>query len=251
MESTPNKENAVAPIQSPLVFKAINAVQAELAKQGITKDRKTDSGARFNFRGIDDIYNALSPLLAKHGLVIMPRFENRQVVERQTKNGGTLFYITVIGHFDFISATDGSSHSVTTFGEAMDSGDKGTNKAMSIAYKYACMQVFAIPTEGDNDPDAHNHPPLQHQGQMQQPQMQPQSNSAPQNFPMLPAPTNEAVKSGDDGKLYDAQDRRIFTPEQFNQLIMAITTGKFNKNVFMNDNKYRYSLEQYHALQAA
>jgi hypothetical protein len=43
------------------------------------------------------------------------------------------------------------------YGEAMDSGDKATNKAMSAAYKYACMQAFSIPTEGDNDADAHTH----------------------------------------------------------------------------------------------
>ncbi|MFS0844210.1 MAG: ERF family protein [Roseburia hominis] len=29
----------------------------------------------------------------------------------------------------------------------MDSGDKATNKAMSVAFKYACFQVFCIPTE--------------------------------------------------------------------------------------------------------
>jgi hypothetical protein len=59
--------------------------------------------------------------------------------------------------FDFVSADDGSMHEVVTFGEAMDSGDKATNKAMSAAYKYACMQAFCIPTEGDNDADAKTH----------------------------------------------------------------------------------------------
>src|SRR5690606_36136914 len=34
---------------------------------------------------------------------------------------------------------------------------KATNKAMSAAYKYAAFQAFAIPTEGDNDADAHTH----------------------------------------------------------------------------------------------
>jgi hypothetical protein len=43
------------------------------------------------------------------------------------------------------------------FGEAMDSGDKATNKAMSAAYKYMAMQEFCIPTEGDNDADAATH----------------------------------------------------------------------------------------------
>ncbi len=48
-------------------------------------------------------------------------------------------------------------HTVRTFGEAMDRGDKATNKAMSAAYKYAAFQTFAIPTEGDNDADASSH----------------------------------------------------------------------------------------------
>ena len=61
--------------------------------------------------------------------------------------------------FDFVSAEDGSKHIVKTFGEAMDSGDKATNKAMSAAYKYACFQAFSIPTESDNDADAHTHTP--------------------------------------------------------------------------------------------
>jgi hypothetical protein len=37
----------------------------------------------------------------------------------------------------------------------MDTSDKATNKAMSAAYKYAALQAFAIPTEGDNDADSH------------------------------------------------------------------------------------------------
>jgi hypothetical protein len=56
-----------------------------------------------------------------------------------------------------VAAEDGSRHTVITYGEAMDSGDKATNKAMSAAYKYACMQAFSIPTEGDNDADAQTH----------------------------------------------------------------------------------------------
>lgn len=39
----------------------------------------------------------------------------------------------------------------------MDSGDKATNKAMAIAFKYACFQVFCIPTEEMKDPDAECH----------------------------------------------------------------------------------------------
>jgi hypothetical protein len=68
-----------------------------------------------------------------------------------------LFSVVVDVEFDFVSATDGSAHTVKTYGEAMDTADKATNKAMSAAYKYACLQTFCIPTEGDNDADSFSH----------------------------------------------------------------------------------------------
>lgn len=139
------------------VYQAINAVQAALSVDGIGKTRRNTQGSGYNFRGIDDVYNALAPLLAKHGLVIIPRMMKRTSEERQSKAGGALFYVTVEAEFDFIAAEDGSSHTARTFGEAMDSGDKATNKAMSAAYKYAAFQTFAIPTEGNPDADAETH----------------------------------------------------------------------------------------------
>jgi hypothetical protein len=138
------------------VYQAINAVQSDLAKSGIGKD-STNTFDNYKFRGIDAVYNALSPLLAKHGLCVLPRMLTRTCEERQSQKGGALFYVTVEAEFDFVSAKDGSKHTVRTFGEAMDRGDKATNKAMSAAYKYAAFQAFAIPTEGDNDADATTH----------------------------------------------------------------------------------------------
>ena len=139
------------------VYKAIAAVQGELAKTGIAKSRRNQQGSGYNFRGIDDVYAALSPLLSSHGLVIIPRMTEREVIERTSKSGGALFYTTVKADFDFVSSVDGSVHTACTYGEAMDSGDKSTNKAMSAAYKYAAFLTFAIPTEGDNDADATTH----------------------------------------------------------------------------------------------
>lgn len=139
------------------VYEAIAAVMEDLGKSGIAKDRKNDQQG-YKFRGIDEVYNALSPLLAKHKLLVLPRMLARDVVERESRNGGALFYVTVRAEFDFISPLDGTRHTVgPMYGEAMDSGDKATNKAMSAAYKYAAMQAFCIPTEGDNDADAQTH----------------------------------------------------------------------------------------------
>lgn len=138
------------------VYQAIASVQGELAKVGIAKaNRNSQQG--YNFRGIDDVYAALSPLLAKHSLVVIPRCLERIVAERVNSKGNPLFYITVKAEFDFVSAEDGSVHTACTYGEAMDSADKATNKAMSAAYKYAAFMTFAIPTEGDNDADATTH----------------------------------------------------------------------------------------------
>lgn len=134
------------------VYLKIAAITGKLAEHGIAKTRQANFG---KFRGIDDVYNALAPLLASHRLSILPRMVGRGVVERTSSKGNALFYTTVEAEFDFVSGDDGSTHTVRTFGEAMDSGDKSTNKAMSAAYKYAAFMTFCIPTEGDADADTH------------------------------------------------------------------------------------------------
>lgn len=140
------------------VYAAISAVAREMATTGISKDRRNQQQG-FNFRGIDQVYNALAPALVNHGLLILPRITDRTVTERVNQKGTVLFYVVVKAEFDFVSTEDGSVHTVTTYGEAMDSGDKATNKAMSIAYKYAAFQAFCIPTEEtavDADAEVHN-----------------------------------------------------------------------------------------------
>ena len=145
-------------METKKVYAAISAVAGELAEKGISKGRKQGSQVNYAFRGIDDVYNALAPALVKHKLLILPRCTERTSCERTSKNGGALFYITVRAEFDFVSTEDGSLHTVVTYGEAMDSGDKATNKAMSIAYKYAAFQAFCIPTEETTaDPDNEQH----------------------------------------------------------------------------------------------
>lgn len=151
-----NPEGEEEELHTMKVYQAINAVMRDLASEGIGKNRRnTQQG--YSFRGIDDVYNALSSALSKHGLVMLPRILNRTVEERTTQKGGVLFYVTVEAEFDLVAAEDGSTHTIRTWGEAMDSADKATNKAMSAAYKYAAMQAFCIPTEGDNDADATTH----------------------------------------------------------------------------------------------
>jgi len=112
----------------------------------------------FQYRGIDSVMNSLSPILVKNKIFIYPEVINVQRQERQTKNGGTLLYsvLTIKYHF---THEDGSELCCVVVGEGMDSGDKASNKAMAIAYKYACLQMFCIPTKDMPDPDGDTPPP--------------------------------------------------------------------------------------------
>ena len=138
------------------VYQAINAVTAAMAREGIGKERSNQQQG-YRFRGIDDVYNALSRHLAEQKLCMLPRVTERAFTDRPTKSGGVSTYVVLTVEFDFVSAEDDSTHTIRTMGEAMDTADKATNKAMSAAMKYACLMAFQIPTEGDNDADAHTH----------------------------------------------------------------------------------------------
>ena len=144
---------------SALIYKKIGDVMSSMATKGIGKDKRNQQQG-FNYRGVDDVMNALAPLLSHHGLLVLPRVLKRDVTQRESKSGGTLFCVVLEMEFDFIAVEDGSKHVVgPIIGEGMDSGDKASNKAMSIAYKYACFQAFCIPTEAtavEADAEVHN-----------------------------------------------------------------------------------------------
>lgn len=135
------------------IFQTIAAVMGEIGAIG--KDSRNEQ-QKFMFRGIDAVMNAINPALIKYKLFIVPEVLEQTREERQTSKGGTLIYSIIKVRYTFY-AEDGSSISATVIGEGMDSGDKATNKALSIAFKYACFQVFCIPTEEMKDPDAECH----------------------------------------------------------------------------------------------
>lgn len=138
-----------------IVYKAIASVMAELAKMGIAKN-DTNTYDNYKYRGIDAVYNALAPLLAKNGLCVLPRVVDRDIQERTSAKGGALFHTTLTVEFDLVSSDDGTKHTIRAVGEGMDRGDKSVNKAMTAAYKYAMFEMFCIPTEGD-DADSESH----------------------------------------------------------------------------------------------
>ena len=135
------------------IFEAI----ADIMKEGyaITKSkRNTQQG--FQYRGIDDVMNTFQPLMAERGIFVVPEVLETVREERQTTKGGNLIYSVLKVKYTFY-ASDGTSVSAIVIGEGMDSGDKASNKAMAVAMKYAMFQVFCIPTEEMQDPDAESH----------------------------------------------------------------------------------------------
>jgi ERF superfamily len=145
---------------SGLIYKKITDVMMDM--DAIGKSR-TNQAQGFKFRGIDDIYNEIHPLLAKHKIFTVPTIKNRQYRDRTTSNGKVMVERILTIQYRFF-AEDASFVDAEVDGEAMDTGDKTTNKCMAIAHKYALLQVFCVPTEdkeGDEkDPDAHTPPAI-------------------------------------------------------------------------------------------
>ena len=162
----------------------------------IGKDSKNQQQG-FMYRGIDAVMNALNPVMSKHGLFLVPEVLEQTREERVNAKGTTLLY-SILKMKYTMYAPDGSNVSCIVLGEGMDTGDKASNKAMSVALKYAMFQLFMIPTEEMVDPDSEVHEvkpkavkPAQKPAQVatvaKVPQV-PQKQQEPQNVPADPVP---------------------------------------------------------------
>lgn len=133
------------------ITKSLCAITAEIGALGKTKKNQQQG---YSFRGVDDLMNALHPLFAKYGVIVIPEVLETTREERTTAKGTGLISSILRVKYHF-TAMDGSEVCATVVGEGMDSGDKASNKALAVAYKYACFQVFCIPTAevAASDPD--------------------------------------------------------------------------------------------------
>ena len=162
---------------TPLIYKKIIEVMSDI--NAIGKDRRNQQQG-FQFRGIDDVMNELHSSLAKCGVFVLPKVLEETRTTGKTSRGGDMFYTRLKINFGFY-AEDGSHVDAVVIGEAMDTGDKASNKALSIGLKYAMLQVFCIPTEDEKDPDAVSPQPAA--GTMQQ---QPQQKKPAAKFDFEP-----------------------------------------------------------------
>ncbi len=136
--------------QVPMIYRSIATIMKET--KAIAKGEKNEQ-QNFMFRGIDAVMNELHDLFANNGVFILPEVVDYNVTEKVTGRGSILYYTRAKVKYHFI-AEDASEVCTINVGEAMDSGDKGMNKAMSAALKYALMQMLLIPTKENKDPDA-------------------------------------------------------------------------------------------------
>lgn len=127
-----------------------------MQKIGVVGKNSKNQQQGFLYRGIDAVMNALSPAMSELGLFMTPEVLEQTREERVNKNGTNLIYSILKVKYTMY-APDGSNVSCTVIGEGMDTGDKASNKAMSVAFKYAAFQLFCIPTEEMIDPDAECH----------------------------------------------------------------------------------------------
>lgn len=129
----------------PAIYSALDWLNREtraLAKTERNLDQK------YNFRGIDSLYNAMHPLLAAASVVTVPgKILEVRSEQRMSRNGAPMNWILVRREYELLSLVDGSKHITEGIGEAVDVGDKGMNKAQTNAHKYLFFQLFTIPTD--------------------------------------------------------------------------------------------------------
>lgn len=174
------------------IFGLVGQAMREIGAIG-KESRNQQQG--FMYRGIDAVMNALNPVMAKLGLFLCPEVLEQTREERVNKNGTTLLY-SILKMKYTLYAPDGSNVSCVVIGEGMDSGDKASNKAMSVAYKYACFELFCIPTEEMVDPDSEVHEVQPKNGAKQPPKTpgQPAPQAKPKPPVSLPANSGRVEK---------------------------------------------------------
>ena len=135
------------------IIELMNRVMEDV---GAVSKGQRNQQQNFNFRGIDAVVNAVSPALRKHGVVVTPEVQSVEYTTVEIgKNHTSMGHCRVTVTYKFY-APDGSFLPTTVSAESMDSGDKATAKAMSVAFRTCLLQTLCLPTD-DTDPDAESY----------------------------------------------------------------------------------------------
>lgn len=126
---------------------------------GAVRKSERNTFAKFTFRGIDAVVNAVSPAFREHGVFCVPEVLECERTVEQSGKGKTMRFTRLRVRYTFYGP-EGDSVSTVVASEAYDTEDKATSKAMSVAMRQALLQTLCLPTD-ELDPDAYTPPTSQ------------------------------------------------------------------------------------------
>lgn len=128
----------------PHVSEALVAVSKSIGAVG--KNQRMEAGpARYQYRGLDDLLNAVHPALIEHGVTFAPHsVQMVNEIQGTTKSGSTTHLLRAIVTYR-VYGPAGDYIESSVLAEGADTGDKAGNKLMSGAFKYVLGQVLCIP----------------------------------------------------------------------------------------------------------
>ena len=136
------------------VVAALAAVVAELPAIGKDHHASQAQGG-YAYRGIEAITKSAAPLFAKYGVVFVPQVQSVEIREITVNNKPWTDTILTVryrvcgpgGPEDYLEAT--------VVGIGRDNADKGANKALTQAFKYALIQTLCIADAKDDNDGIH------------------------------------------------------------------------------------------------
>lgn len=135
-----------APIPVHLAWLRVRADIKKIAKDDYNQNQK------YNFRGIDAALNAFGPVTLRHGVNVMPYRVEASYRDTHTSQNKPTRECTVKVTWR-VYGPKGDFFEAQTAGESLDSADKGSAKAQSVALRTLLLNGGMIPT-GDPEPDS-------------------------------------------------------------------------------------------------
>lgn len=138
---------------STAIYGALAAVMKQV---GAVKKGDRNDTQHYSFRGVDAVVNAVYPALLDNGVTVQPnvrQYDYGTVHVGSGNNPRPMGHARVVVEYTFTAVEDGSAVTTSAAGEAFDSGDKATPKAMSVALRTALLQSLMLPTD-EPEPDS-------------------------------------------------------------------------------------------------
>lgn len=229
--TTPTTQTAPI-IEMPLSPKPSLIAKLALVMAGVGYLPKSGHNVNFNYDFVreSDVLDAIRTGLSAHRVMVIPFLEDTSTREMATRNG-TMTITLADYRFTFYDGDSDQTIIVRTRGEGMDGQDKGSNKALTAALKYALLKTFLIPT-GD-DPDAgHDERPAAPAPAPKRTAPPPASAAAavaavvatrlaPPVAPTAPRPASQTALDGQESPLGLSQAQRL----EIGQAIAAVAEG--------------------------